>query len=260
MSEWPTAELSAIRTRRLAAGHGDAFGVLDHAPLFDDGPDGRLPLDPVAAARLCAADVTRLSPGAALRPVLQQAALPTALSVVGLGEMNYHRFLAPLYAAAGVVRPRLVARCSLTLVPAWLERAAARWGRGVADIIAGTSAPALLEPCAETMAGLDAALEGLLDEAEQADPDLRVRLQAGHRRLRRERDRLHGSLARGRRRADELSPWGNLRAYLLPRGRPQDRTMSLFQAVWENGPGLVEALVAQATETGPAGSGLVRLS
>jgi hypothetical protein len=36
--------------------------------------------------------------------------------------------------------------------------------------------------------------------------------------------------------------------------------MSLFQAVWENGPGLVEALVAQATETGPAGSGLVRLS
>lgn len=238
LERWPSAELAAQRAALLAAGADDAFGGLPDPPLFADRAAGRVALDRAAARRLLAEEPTSLSPGAALRPVLQQAALPCALFVAGPGELAYHRFIAPLYAALGVVRPRLVPRCSLTLVQPWVARGFQRWGCPPGTI----SPPARPAADRNHLAALDAAIAGL----HAADEDTARRLTAGARRLRREADRLRASLARGRRHAAELPAWGALQEQLRPGGQPQDRVLSSFQAVWELGPRVALGLIGAA--------------
>ena len=196
-------------------------------------------LDRSEAQQLLADDPTNLSPGAALRPVLQQAALPCALFIAGPGEMAYHRFIAPLYAALGVARPRLVPRCSMTLVQSWVRRGFFRWGRTPGQ---SSTPPPVPEADRDHLAALDAAIAGL----HAYDDDTQRRLSGGARRLHREADRLRASLARGRRHAAELPAWGALQEQLRPGGRPQDRVLSSFQAVWELGP---RAVVGPLLET-----------
>ena len=228
LARWPVAELAERQTALLADGGGDAFGELADPPLFADLAAGRTTLDRAAALRLLADDPASLSPGAALRPVLQQAALPCALFVAGPGELTYHRFIAPLYAALGVTRPRLVPRCSLSLVQSWVARGFTRWGRAPGQI----DPPPLMSADGNLLTALDAAIAGLRAD----DADLNRRLTGGARRLQGEANRLRVSLARGRRHAAELPAWGALREQLRPGGRPQDRVFSSFQAVWELGP------------------------
>jgi uncharacterized protein YllA (UPF0747 family) len=260
LDAWPGAALAAQRARRLAAGGGDAFGELAAPPLFADRPAGRSALDPGAARALLAQAPLELSPGAALRPVLQQAALPCVAYVAGPGELSYHHLIAPLYAALGVPRPALVRRCSLTLVPGWVERAARAWGATTQQVVAGGAAPrlasddpaALLGGLAGALAALDRSAAGLADGQ-------RARLVTGVAALRRAEARLAASLARGARQAAGRPAWGALHAWLAPRGQPQERTMSLFQAIWEHGPGLADRLVAEAAEAGPGAHRLVAL-
>lgn len=254
---WPAALLEEHRRRLLAAGHADAFGSLIIPPLFVDEATGRTPLDPAALPDLIGAGSDAISPGAALRPVLQQLALPAALAVTGPGEIAYHRFLAPLYAALGASRPRLVLRCSATLVPSWHARAVERWGSTVAALMEGAAAP--VDVPAPALTDLDAALAGLHAAVEQGPADGRQRVLAGLARLGRERDRLAASLARAHRQRDGRLAWGTLASWVHPRGQPQDRVMSLFQALWEHGPGIAARLVAEAGAVGPGAMAVVRL-
>jgi uncharacterized protein YllA (UPF0747 family) len=271
LAAWPSAELAQARARLLNAGRADAFGPLDHPPLFDDAPDGRVALDPAAARHLLITAPERLSPGAALRPVLQQAALPAAFYVAGPGELAYHRFIAPLYAACGVVRPRLVPRCHLTVVPGWIERACAAWGRTAEDAmvaVGGASSPGTADfqsagdvlAAGNVLARLDSALAELASSVSAGDPDTTRRLTTGVQRLQRERDRLAASLARDEQRRAGRMPWGAVQAWLRPRGGYQERTMSLAQALWEYGPGIADTLVAAAAVTAPGEHRSVRLA
>nr|MBA3845728.1 hypothetical protein [Planctomycetota bacterium] len=69
------------------------------------------------------------------------------------------------------------------------------------------------------------------------------RAAAGNARLARELERLRASLVRGERRHAGRPPFGMLTGWLFPRGEPQDRVMSLCQALWLYGPGLADTLV-----------------
>ena len=68
------------------------------------------------ALRRLEADPAAWSPGALLRPLTQDALLPTAAYVGGPAEIAYHAQIAPSYAHFGIPRPALVPRPSLTLV------------------------------------------------------------------------------------------------------------------------------------------------
>ena len=255
---WPTAALATLRTHLLAAGRNDAFGDLPCAPLFADRESGRTALDADATRALLTQEPATLSPGAALRPILQQAALPAAAYVGGPGELNYHAFIAPVYAALGVPAPRLVPRCSLSLVPSWVERGLQRW-QCQPDQLNGP--PPDADP-PRTFPALDALADtiNLLDrEKTTAAPHLRPQLAAVVTRLRNDHRRLAESLARATRRHDERPAWGSLAAYLHPRGGRQERTLSLFQALWEHGPGIAHRLVAAATDTAPSTHAYVSL-
>ena len=256
LTQWPRARLAELRARLLGEGAAEAFGPLTEPPVFADRPDGRVAVTETEARALLAGDPTTLSPGAALRPILQQAALPALAYVGGPGELAYHRFLMPLYEALGVAAPRLVPRCSLTLVPGWIERGAQRW-QVTLDALAGAPPGGPPAPTAELLSGLDASLADLAQRPLAAI--YQRRLGAGLTRLRRERERLAASLDRAHRQEQQRPSWGTLGNWLHPRGARQERTMSLFQAVWENGPGIADLLVEAARKTGPGVHGWVAL-
>ncbi len=237
LSAWPAIELATLRAQLLAEGAADAFGDLAAPPAFVDRADGRVALSVDAARALLLSDPLALSAGAALRPVLQQLALPALVYVGGPGELAYHRFITPLYAALHATPPQLLPRQRVTLVPGWCARAAAAWGLTPTDIATGAqpaSAPARPEVTA-----FDAALDDLETHTELRGP---------LRRLRREQQRLHAAVTRAQRRHAGLTPIGTLHAWLRPRELPQDRVMSLAQAVWEFGPGIAGELVRQLRE------------
>ena len=75
------------------------------------------------ALRRLEADPAAWSPGALLRPLVQDALLPTAAYVGGPAEIAYHAQIAPSYAHFGIPRPALLPRASLTLVEPQQARA-----------------------------------------------------------------------------------------------------------------------------------------
>ena len=256
ISQWPTAALAQRRTQIMAAGFADSLGALDDPPLFADHRSGREALDQAGAGVWLDRDPSVISPGAGLRPILQQIALPAAIAVLGPGEMAYHAAITPLYAALGATHPLLVPRPSLTLVPGWLRRGCDAWGVSAATVQANTDEPAsqthILHQELSTLSG---ALDQLATSA--VSPDLARRRDAGLTRLRRELDRLSQSLGRGERHQAGRPAFGSLIAWLWPRGAPQDRTMSLGQAIWEHGPGLADVLVAAARVCAPGDRAVV---
>lgn len=267
--QWPAAALEDQRQTLLAAGHHDAFGPLVEAPFFYDDVDGRVAVSGDRLRHVAQTSWAQLSPGAAVRPILQQAALPAAISIVGPGELAYHRFIAPVYDAAGVDRPRLVPRCSLTLVPSWIERAVQHQQTSVDAVMSGASRSlesAIAATSPSVLTELDRVLADLRSYVERSDrtgsteKDENARIISAHRRLQRERDRLARSLEKSHRRQQNVAALGTVRAWLRPRSAAQERTMSLFQALWEYGPGLTDEMVTVAGQQSPTTHGMVRLS
>ncbi|MBA2482223.1 MAG: bacillithiol biosynthesis BshC [Planctomycetes bacterium] len=252
LERWPAEELSTLRQRLLAGGASDAFGELSEPTVFADRADARTRLDRAAAIALASNDPSSLSPGAPLRPILQQIALPAAISVVGPGELAYHSFIAPLYATLGAQPPVLVARCSVVLVPPWIRRAAERWGIDAGDIRADSVAPTVptdRNDLDDTLARLEEAIANLASTAE-AHKDLQPTVD----RLGRIAASFRNRVQRSRRRSAALPPFGPLVATLWPRAQPQERVMSLFQAIWQAGPGIADQLVDAAARTPPGGA------
>ncbi|MEK7412606.1 MAG: bacillithiol biosynthesis BshC [Planctomycetota bacterium] len=258
VGDWPVQALTQRRSDLLRHGYADTFGELTHAPVFHDQADARTAIEPKTLTTLATADPDTLSPGAALRPILQQIALPSACAILGLAELAYHAAITPAYSALGAVQPLLIPRCSLTLVPRWIERAAQRHGLSAEALADGGS----IDIEAPTLAN-HGRLTALADAIDQltlgAAPDDR-RICAAQVRLRRELDRLRASLVRGERASTGLPAPGALANYLYPRHRRHERVMSLCQAIWQHGPGIGANLVHAAGDTSPGGHRLVRLS
>lgn len=252
LADWPAARLEERRAALAARGLPDPFGPLPQPPLFREDAAGRLAVDPATARGL---DPDLLSPGAALRPALQQIALPAAVAVLGTGELAYHAAIGPVGEALGVAQPLLVPRCSLTLLPTWAGKAAQRLGLSPEALADGASAQPSPphDPHSDRLAALEHAIERVGDPVDR-------RIAAAQVRLRRELDRLRASLARGARAAAGLPAPGALVGLLRPRGKRQERTFSLFQALWQHGPGLAAELLHAAGETPPGQHRVVPLA
>jgi len=249
LARWPAPALDERMRALRDAGRPTPLGSLEQAPLFVDGPDARRPLSPAAAAELFQTDPQALSPGAGLRPALQQAALPVALYCAGPGEIAYHAQLQPIYAALNVPPPLLWPRGHATLLTAWMRRTLASWQLTAEELPETGSLPRLPSHAARTydLDDLDRAIDALSAQPD-ADADLRRRIATGQGRLRRERDRLAGSLARWQRQAAQIAPLAPVRDWLHPRGRPQERVLTVAQAIHLGGRPLIHALARVAGE------------
>ncbi|HVQ31838.1 MAG TPA: bacillithiol biosynthesis cysteine-adding enzyme BshC [Vicinamibacteria bacterium] len=166
------------------------------------------------------------SPGALLRPVVQDALLPTAAYVAGPAEIAYHAQIVPSYTHFGVPRPVLLPRPSVTLVePAQArtleaeglkltdlqgdpEAVVARWAREAYPEVEAAFARARetveseMKRVEDALAAIDPTLRGAADAArgralhpigalhEKSLRALKKRDQARADRLRRTRDAL----------------------------------------------------------------------
>jgi uncharacterized protein YllA (UPF0747 family) len=83
---------------------------------------------------LLAREPLRFSTSALLRPIVQDALLPTVAYVGGPGEINYFAELGPLYQHFGVVPPLLVPRARFRCVDARTRRLLEQSGLVAADL------------------------------------------------------------------------------------------------------------------------------
>ncbi|GEM84301.1 bacillithiol biosynthesis cysteine-adding enzyme BshC [Meiothermus hypogaeus] len=97
---------------------------------FRDGhfEDGERSYSPADLRALLAQDPTCLTPAAGLRPVLQDAVLPTAGFVVGPGELKYVAELGGVYALHGLEPPAVIRRMGVTVLEPPIERILQKYG------------------------------------------------------------------------------------------------------------------------------------
>ncbi|MBK8980587.1 MAG: bacillithiol biosynthesis BshC [Planctomycetes bacterium] len=197
----------------------------------------------------------QLSPGVLLRPLWQDACLPSIGFVVGPGELSYLAVVASLYKQLGVPRPCLVPRASLTLVEPSMVKQLERFGWDIPD----------LEPGPDELARVlegddDSGPEGALAELSE---DLRRRLGEVGEQLRATDRQMLGPLERSRgkmldeldklrqkvrnsrqnRQGTGLRQIRRLCANLRPRSRPQERVLGPLSYVVSHGPGLADLLI-----------------
>ncbi len=197
------------------------------------------------------------SPGAALRPLVQDMALPVLATVGGPGELRYLWQIDPLYEAAGVRRSRLWPRMSVTVLgPRDAERARAFGldGERVFEAAALAEAfdPARFDVEDADLREIEALRDQLLARVRSLDGEVDAKLvgKAG--------DSIDHQVAKlaDRVRNDRLSRRGlgkgelkQLAHAVTPHGRPAERVVSPLDYVGRFGVGFVTQLMQSVDPT-----------
>lgn len=182
---------------------------------------------------------SRLTPAAGLRPITQDAALPTAVTVVGPGELRYFAQLEGVYERHGVAMPLIWPRATVTVLEPPVRRildgfgiTAERFQRAPVEV----SRELLLElhghaeAFEKGLGTIEGAIEELLEHVRAIDPTLLRTVSRGEGYLERTIQRLRTKSADALRRKDGTvtRQLGRLEAHLLPTGAPQERVLSPF--------------------------------
>jgi len=198
---------------------------------------------------------TAFSAGALLRPLVQDALLPTAAYVGGPAELAYHAQIGPAYAHFGVPRPALVPRPGATLVEPAQARALEAEGLSLQDLQGDPEAllarwareahPEVDEAFARARASIERELHGVEEALGAVDPTLRAAADAAKGRA---LHQLGGLLEKTTRalkkrdqaRADRLH---RTRDLLFPSGEPQERRLAFVAFLARHGVSLVDELL-----------------
>ncbi|HEY0192053.1 MAG TPA: bacillithiol biosynthesis cysteine-adding enzyme BshC [Kofleriaceae bacterium] len=253
--------IAAALTARCAelerAGRPVQIHVRPGAPLAFYHPDGaegpRLRLEPdgaggfvevgtgrsharAALIALARREPRRFSTSALLRPILQDALLPTVANVGGPAEVAYFAQLGPLYAAFAMPMPMIVPRAKFRVTDHRTRTLLARLGLGPGDV-AGDEAELLarLRPPARPAEAIrDQLLRGFLAEHAAlgeavATPQLRKALARTRGTVEHAVGVLAAKLERAEVYADgeRVDAVRRLRALLVPDGAPQERRLGL---------------------------------
>jgi bacillithiol synthase len=194
------------------------------------------------------------SPGALLRPIVQDSLLPTAAYVGGPAEIAYQAQLGQAYAHYGVTRPMLAPRPSVTLLDGAAERALealglplpALMGDGAAILGAWAreSAPEVEAAFEGARAAVRAALAQLGRTVATVDPTLAGAADSTVGRVLHPIEALYEKTQRALKRRDEgrAERLRRTQNALFPRGSWQERELGLIGALARYGPALTEEL------------------
>lgn len=209
-------------------------------------------------------DPGQFSPAANLRPVLQDALLPVAASVVGPGEWAYHLQLGDVYAFHGVPRPALARRLHVRLLPPRVQRGLARSGvelraletpvEALVKRVALAQAPQDFEKTIERLKKtLEDTLTELAQEALAVDKALEPIILKHKQQLAAGLEKLEDRLSRGlRKNSQQLEEQlARLQAIVYPEGKPQERVLNFFCFLNLFGPPLLPALAEGLAEAPP---------
>lgn len=196
------------------------------------------------------------SPGALLRPLVQDAVLPVVAYVGGYGELAYHAQLGPLRDLVDTPRTAFVPRVSCTLVDEPLRTALAKLGTDVETVIraAGSyasaqadDAPHVLARLREIAATAARALNAERSAFAELDPSLAVQLKKTGEQIRTLVDKL---AEKGERVHQNKSGKGKrherrVNSVLRPRGEPQERALGPLAYVARFGEDWIAELLAE---------------
>jgi bacillithiol biosynthesis cysteine-adding enzyme BshC len=197
------------------------------------------------------------SPGALLRPLVQDALLPTAAYVAGPAEIAYHAQIGPSYAHFSVPRPALVPRPSLTLVEPQQSRTLENEKLSLADL-AGDPERLVSRWAREDYPDVEAAFSRAREAVERElvaveavlgahDETLRQAAAAARGRALHPLTGLHEKALRALKKRDQgrADRLRRTRDALFPGGSLQERGLGLIGLVGRHGTALVESVAAE---------------
>lgn len=199
-----------------------------------------------------------LSPGALLRPLWQDACLPTIAFVVGPGELAYLSVVAPLYRTLGVPQPLFVPRASLTLVEPSMQRILSKLSLDLTDLgespeklaerVAGGDRDGVESQLDDLLANVRAGLEKIGSQVADLDSSMLASIDRVRSKTTEELERLGQKLrsARQNREGTGLRQIKRLCANLKPRGRPQERVLGPLSFLVAHGKELGDKIVEAA--------------
>ena len=205
----------------------------------------RWPIDD--ALRRLEADPSAWSPGALLRPLVQDALLPTAAYVGGPAEIAYHAQITPSYAHFGIPRPVLLPRPSLTLVEPQQARALDAERLTLADLVGDPEAlvsrwaredyPDVEAAFARAREAIERELGGVEEALGAHDPTLRAATASARGRALHQVEGLHEKALRALKKRDQgrAERLRRTRDALLPGGALQERGLGLVGALGRHG-------------------------
>lgn len=235
------------RGRRALRPGGDGW-------KYDDEPGSRTSAE--LAAEIVQ-DPRAWSPGALLRPLVQDLCLPVAAYIGGFGELAYHVELPELRALADVPQTPFVPRISLSLVEPEVRRSLAKLdvplgavlrARGsFAGPVANTPPPAVLAEITRAKENAQRELVALREALETLDPTLGALLRRTIEQVKNSLDGLAEKTERvhqnktGKGKRDER----RLNNALFPRGEPQERVLGPLHFVARHGEDWIRALAVE---------------
>ncbi|MGA8578125.1 MAG: bacillithiol biosynthesis cysteine-adding enzyme BshC [Bryobacteraceae bacterium] len=196
-----------------------------------------------------------LSPNALLRPVVQDAILPTVASVLGPAEAAYIAQSEVLYSRILGRMPVEVPRAGFTIIDNLSAKRIERYGVRLTDFFHGKEAlrermaAALIPPdltirMHETLADVDATVERLRARLLEFDPTLEKALATSARKIRHQAAKIQAKTAREAMRRDERASRdaASLYGLIYPERHLQERLYSILPFVAKHGFELVDRL------------------
>jgi bacillithiol biosynthesis cysteine-adding enzyme BshC len=261
----PTSRLAAATGERLrAAGYHEQIQVRpgflnlfyhgdgERRPLAHQndtievrGSDLRFTIDEAAA--MLAARSEEWSPGALLRPLVQDHLLPTVAYVAGPAEVAYHAQIGPSYADFGIARPIVFPRPSATLVEPNTLRALYAEHLSLTELQGDVEAliarrsleahPAIERAFDQTRAALRREMANVADALGAIDPTLRAAADAATGRALHPIEALQEKSVRVLKRQDQERALRLRRAReaLFPGGGLQERGISFLPLIARHG-------------------------
>lgn len=183
-------------------------------------------------------DPASITPAAGLRPIIQDVILPTAVNVLGPGELRYFAQLKGVYEAHGVAMSLTWARATATVLEPPVLRIMEKFKLTSADIqtLARCKDDILLrlnshaKSFEETLETLEASLEKLLSDVNAIDPTLQGTVNRAEMYFRKTVTTLKTKSAKAVASRDDIytQQFARLERHLLPLGEPQERLISPF--------------------------------
>ena len=180
-----------------------------------------------------------ITPAAGLRPITQDAVLPTAVTVVGPGELRYFAQLRGVYEHHQVAMPLIYPRASITVLEPPVSRILHKFKLSPGELrpdLQGFKDHVLLQlhghgsSFDSKLAELGESIQQLLAEVRSVDPTLEGSVLRAERILRKSITTLQSKTARALSEQDSIysRQFTRLEAHLYPLGQPQERLISPF--------------------------------
>ena len=218
--------------------------------------------DDVRDARAMAAEAVdhpeRFSPNVLLRPIVQDAILPTVCYVAGPSELAYLGQLRRIYDHFGVPMPLMYPRASATLLDSAAVRFLAKYDVPLEAFQAqdDTVLNGLLEaqlPKAVDEALADArtvvrrTMERVIEVMPAVDPTLAGAAKTTLGRMEHDLESLHGKVIQAAKKRDETlrRQFTRTQAQVFPTGHPQERALGVIYFLNKYGPGLIDRLLEE---------------